>query len=84
MPEHKGVTYERPRALRLRDTHSGAGDCFQPGSGDSLTCDGPGNTAATDGCGRPGNSALGDCGYSGFSADGECLASGAAPTVFPP
>jgi hypothetical protein len=84
MPDDKRVTYERPRALRLRDTHSAAGECFQPGSGDQENCDSTGNSAVGEGCDYTGQSALGDCGYSGFSATGVCVASGAAPGVFPP
>jgi len=83
MPEDNRVTYERPRAMRVRDARSGSGDCMAPGSGDQEYCDNPGNSAAGDGCDYTGNDASGDCVSSGFTPTGECIASGAGASPSP-
>ena len=66
------LVYEPPRAMRMADTHAGAGDCEAPGSGDAdcvptgnsatAICRNPGNSASgNQGCGFPGNTAIGNC-----------------------
>jgi hypothetical protein len=73
MADDKRLTYEAPRALRLGEKLSAAGECVDPGSGDADTCWFPGNSAASEGCDFPGNSAAGrHCQEAGNSALSIC------------
>jgi hypothetical protein len=68
--------YEPPRALRLGDTHSGAGQCID-GSGNTFVC-GPGNNASGSGCQTPGNNASMGCDTPGAGVSGgHCIEPGA-------
>lgn len=82
-PNDKRLTYEPPRAMRVGDTHAGAGACVDPGSGDP-NCDRTGNTA-TQACRTPGNSASGGggCGFPGNTAEGTCEGPGTGFVDYP-
>jgi len=80
LDDGKSRVYEAPRALRLGRQPTGAGYCEGSGSGDADGCTVPGNTAAGQGCGSPGNSAIlgGTCWSPGSSAE-YCDPNGSSP-----
>jgi hypothetical protein len=70
--------YEAPRALRLGEWRTGAGQFCTPGSGDEILCQSNGNAAGTD-CMADGSSAIIGC-SSGSSAE-TCLGTGASAAI---
>ena len=69
--------YTPPRAMRMGEMHTGKGDC-NAGSGDTVACSGPGNSAYPT-C-TTGNGAPGSCAYSGISASITCIETGNSAT----
>jgi hypothetical protein len=67
--------YEPPKAMRLGDSRSGAGDCTGGNSDSGETCYETGGAAITD-CSTTGGQATHDCDITGNSATGYCFGTG--------